>query len=75
MLVFVANKVGIEFEAAEMCMIEESTMLVNKYSQKCEQNNISCEGKVVKGDPSSWIVDEADRISADMVVVGNHASG
>lgn len=66
---------GIELEAAEMCVTEESTALVNKYLQQCAQKNISCEGKVVKGDPSSWIVDEADRISADMVVVGSHASG
>ena len=66
---------GIELEAAEMCVTEESTALVNKYLQQCAQNNIYCEGKVVKGDPSSWIVDDADPISADMVVVGSHASG
>lgn len=66
---------GIELEAAEKNVTEESTALVNKYLQQCAQNNISCEGKVVKGDPRSWIVDEADRILADMVVVGSHAYG
>jgi nucleotide-binding universal stress UspA family protein len=65
---------GIELEAAEN-RVTESTALVNKYLQQCAQNNISCEGKVVKGDPRSWIVEEADRISADMVVVGSHAYG
>ena len=75
MLIFIVNRAGIEFEVAEMCMTEESTTLVNKYLQQCAQNNIYCEGKVVKGDPSSWIVDEVYRISTDMVVVGSHASG
>lgn len=63
---------GIDLEAT---VTQESTALVNKYLQQCAQNNISCEGKVVKGDPGSWIVEEADKISADMVVVGSHAYG
>ena len=31
---------GIEFEAAEMCVTEESTALVNKYLQQCAQKNV-----------------------------------
>uniref|UniRef100_A0A0D6R5Q5 UspA domain-containing protein n=1 Tax=Araucaria cunninghamii TaxID=56994 RepID=A0A0D6R5Q5_ARACU len=64
-----------ELEAFERSVTEESTALVNKYLLQCAQKNIPCEGEVVKGDPSSWIVDEADRRYADIVIVGSHAYG
>jgi hypothetical protein len=36
---------------------------------------ISCEGEVVKGEAGSWIVNEAERLNAELVVVGSHAYG
>jgi nucleotide-binding universal stress UspA family protein len=43
-------------------------------ADKCSLQ-ISCEGEVVKGEAGSWIVDEAERLNAELVVVGSHAYG
>jgi nucleotide-binding universal stress UspA family protein len=41
----------------------------------CYVIQISCEGEVVKGQPSSWIIDECNRIGADIVAVGSSQAG
>ncbi|EFJ37749.1 hypothetical protein SELMODRAFT_74840 [Selaginella moellendorffii] len=64
-----------ESEAAQKQVTESSKALISKYLKQCANANISCEGEVVKGEPGSWIVDEANRVRADMVLVGSHAYG
>ncbi|KAJ7517379.1 hypothetical protein O6H91_21G021100 [Diphasiastrum complanatum] len=64
-----------ESVAEEKIVTAESSALVSKFLQQCAQAEISCEGEVVKGEPGSWIMDEAARISADIIVVGSHARG
>ena len=36
---------------------------------------IACAGEVVKGDAGTWIVDEGNRLSADIIVVGSRGGG
>ncbi|KAG0627142.1 hypothetical protein M758_2G176800 [Ceratodon purpureus] len=49
--------------------------LIAKCISQCNQADISCTGEVVKGDAGTWIVDEANRLGADVIVVGSKGSG
>lgn len=62
-------------ETAEKTVSEQSKALVNEYMAQCQEAGISCEGELVRGEPGSWIVDEAKRLRADVVAVGSHDSG
>jgi len=61
--------------AAEKNVNEGAKDLIAKYVQLCAQSEITCEGEVVKGEAASWIVDEAERLNAQLVVMGSHAYG
>ncbi|KAH9552430.1 hypothetical protein CY35_09G066300 [Sphagnum magellanicum] len=61
--------------AAEKNVNESAKDLIAKYLKLCTQSEISCEGEVVKGEAGSWIVNEAERLNAELVVVGSHAYG
>eukprot|EP00250_Pteridium_aquilinum_P022801 c25724_g1_i1 orf=80-1120(-) len=62
-------------EMAEKTVMEQSKALVNKYLAQCQELGVSCEGEVVKGAPGSWIVDESERLRADIVAVGSKELG
>lgn len=62
-------------EVAEKAVTEQSKTLVSKYLTQCQEMGVSCEGEVVKGEPASWIVDETERIHADVVAVGSKDLG
>jgi nucleotide-binding universal stress UspA family protein len=61
--------------AAEKNVNEGAKDLIAKYVKLCAQSEITCEGEVVKGEAASWIVDEAERLNAQLVVMGSHAYG
>ncbi|MCO5590607.1 hypothetical protein L7F22_044578 [Adiantum nelumboides] len=62
-------------EVAEKAVTEKSKVLVSKYLTQCQEIGVSCEGEVVKGEPASWIVDESERLHADVVAVGSKDLG
>ncbi|KAH7447352.1 hypothetical protein KP509_01G102900 [Ceratopteris richardii] len=62
-------------EAAEKEVTERSMSIVNRCLAKCQELGFSCEGEVVKGEPGSWIIDESERLDADVVVVGCREAG
>jgi len=49
--------------------------LIARCISQCKQADIPCTGEVVKGDAGTWIVDEANRLGADVIVVGSRGSG
>lgn len=53
----------------------DAKKLIARCIAQCAQADISCTGEVVKGDAGTWIVDEANRLGADVIVVGSKGSG
>jgi len=59
-------------------LLKNGTMIeisVIKTQFACNVQQIPCTGEVVKGDAGTWIVDEANRLGADVIVVGSRGNG
>jgi len=59
-------------EGVQQEMVKRATELTQKTSERLKQQGLKIESVVREGDARSVIVDEAQRWSADLVVLGSH---
>jgi len=70
-----AVSVTTDIETNEKDVNAKAKDLVARCISQCNQAGIACAGQVVKGDAGTWIVDEANRLGADVIVIGSRGSG
>jgi len=75
--ILTVSEVNPEYEALAPLLVEKADEDARSFlddAQKCaEKENVSCETLIHRGeDPAHFIIEEAARIKADMIVMGKH---
>jgi nucleotide-binding universal stress UspA family protein len=62
---------GIHYAESKVEMEKSGEDAVLKVKALCDEHGVACEGMIVEGQPTEAIVDVADKIKADCIVIGS----
>jgi len=62
---------GIHYAESKAEMEKAGEEAVHKIKSLCGENGVECEGMIVEGQPTEAIVEVADKIEADCIVIGS----
>jgi nucleotide-binding universal stress UspA family protein len=62
---------GIHYAESKAEMEKSGEDAVRKVKALCDEHGVECEGMIVEGQPTEAIVDVADKIMADCIVIGS----
>lgn len=62
---------GIHYAESKAEMETTGKEAVQKIKALCDENGVECDGMIVEGQPTESIVDVADKIKADCIVIGS----
>jgi nucleotide-binding universal stress UspA family protein len=62
---------GVQAAAVEQDLRDEAGVIVQQASQEVSSSGVECETIAIEGDASEALLDTAERIDADLIVVGN----
>jgi len=71
-----ANSAGVggpsfDIDSLNSGMENESSIICSRAADQAERAGVKCETHAIPGDPSDTLIDIAEQVSADLIVIGN----